>query len=179
MARWGRIWVGAGGNLDGSREILRAAASAAAEFAFIDGVASVYRSAPMDLPFQPDFLNSALVLETDMEPRELLAELKAIERKLGRDPAGERYGPRLIDLDILVIEGICIDEPGLVVPHPRLAERRFALEPLAELNPELRPWAACDGDARRDLTVADALAAVMDQEVEMIAGPEWAASGSV
>jgi 2-amino-4-hydroxy-6-hydroxymethyldihydropteridine diphosphokinase len=109
----------------------------------------------------------------------LLAELKAIERRLGRDPAGERFGPRLIDLDILAIEGVCIDEPGLVVPHPRLAERRFALEPLVELDPELRPWAACPDDPRRDLTVAEVLAAVLDQDVEVVAGPEWAAGGPV
>ncbi len=108
-------------------------------------MSSLYRSAPRDRNDQPEFLNSAVILETDLEPRALLAELKAIERRLGRDPAGERFGPRLVDLDILAVEGVCINEPGLVVPHPRLAERRFALEPLAELDPELRPWAACAG----------------------------------
>ena len=179
MARWGRIWVGAGGNLDGSREILPVAVSAIAEFAVVDGVASMYRSAPRERADQPDFLNSALALETDVGPLEVLGKLKSIERRLGRDPDGERFGPRLIDLDILVVEGVCIDEPGLVVPHPRLAERRFALEPLAELDPELRPWAACPDDPRRDLTVAEALAAVLDQDVEVVAGPEWAAGGSV
>jgi 2-amino-4-hydroxy-6-hydroxymethyldihydropteridine diphosphokinase len=120
-------------------------------------------------------LNAALVLETDLRPKELLAELKAIERELGRDPNGVRYGPRLIDLDILAIEGVCLDEPDLVIPHPRLHERRFALEPLAELAPDLKPWAACIGDPKQDLTVTEALAAVMDQRVERIAGPEWAA----
>jgi 2-amino-4-hydroxy-6-hydroxymethyldihydropteridine diphosphokinase len=134
----------------------------------------LYRSAPRERTDQPDFLNAALVVETDLEPRPLLAELKAIERRLGRDPLGHRYGPRLVDLDILAIEGRCVDdEPDLVVPHPRLAERRFALEPLAELDPDLRPWAACP-DERRELTVMQALAAVLDQDVERIAGPEWA-----
>ena len=65
------------------------------------------------------------------------------------------------------------DYPDLQVPHPRLAERRFALEPLAELDPDLRPWAACPVE-HRDLTVAQALAAVMDQDVEVVEGPGWA-----
>jgi 7,8-dihydro-6-hydroxymethylpterin-pyrophosphokinase len=100
--------------------------------------------------------------------------LKAIERRLGRDPFGHRYGPRLVDLDLLAIEGRCVDDdPDLVVPHPKLAERRFALEPLAELAPDLLPWAECPGE-RRALTVAEALAAVMDQVVEIVTGPEWA-----
>jgi len=174
MAESRRAWVGLGGNLDRSWDALEAAMAALAEIDAAVQVASMYRSAPRDLVDQPDFLNSAVVFETDLEPRALLAELKAIERRLGRDPAGERFGPRLIDLDLLVVEGWCISEPDLVVPHPRLAERRFALEPLAELDPELRPWAACDGDPRQELTVAQALAAVMDQDVEVVAGPEWA-----
>jgi 7,8-dihydro-6-hydroxymethylpterin-pyrophosphokinase len=124
---------------------------------------------------QPDFLNAAVVVETDLEPRILLAELKATERRLGRDPLGHRYGPRLVDLDILAVEGRCIrDDPDLVVPHPKLAERRFALEPLAELDPDLRPWAACPDEERRHLTVAEALSAVVDQVVERIEGPGWA-----
>ena len=135
---------------------------------------SLYRSAPRERTDQPDFLNAALFLETELTPRPLLAELKAIERRLGRDPFAERYGPRLIDLDLLAIDDLCIeDAPDLVVPHPRLAERRFALEPLVELDPDLRPWAACPGE-RRELTVAQALAAVMDQDVEVVEGPGWA-----
>ena len=173
------VWVGLGGNLPASRTALFVAREALPALGTMQSSASLYRSAPRDLQVQPDFLNSVLVIDTDLEPTALLAELKAIERRLGRDPAGERYGPRLIDLDILVIEGVCIDEPGLVVPHPRLAERRFALEPLAELDPELRPWAACVDDPRRDLTVSEALAAVMDQDVEVVAGPEWAMGESV
>ena len=134
----------------------------------------MYRAAPLERTDQPDFLNAALTLETDLAPRPLLAELKAIERRLGRDPTGARFGPRLVDLDLLAIDDLCIgDAPDLVVPHPRLAERRFALEPLAELNPDLRPWAACPGE-RRELTVAQALAAVMDQDVEVVEGPGWA-----
>jgi len=171
-------WVGLGGNLEASREALVAAVAALGGIGQVGPISSLYRSAPRERTDQPDFLNAALRLDTELEPRPLLAELKAIERRLGRDPLGHRYGPRLVDLDLLAIEGRCVDdEPDLVVPHRRLAERRFALEPLAELDSELRPWAECPGD-RRDLTVAEALAAVMDQDVEVLAGPEWAATSS-
>ena len=163
-----------GGNLEGSRYALISAVAALAEVGEAGTASSLYRSAPRERTDQPDFLNAALALETDLAPRPLLAELKAIERRLGRDPFGERYGPRLIDLDLLAIDDLCVEDvPDLVVPHPRLAERRFALEPLAELDPDLRPWAACPGE-RRELTVAQALAAVMDQDVEVVEGPAWA-----
>jgi 2-amino-4-hydroxy-6-hydroxymethyldihydropteridine diphosphokinase len=169
-----RTWIGVGGNLDGSRKAIRAAVAALNDGGHAESVSSLYESAPRELADQPNFLNAALALETDLTPRPLLAELKAIERRLGRDPTGVRFGPRLIDLDILAIDDLCIEDvPDLVVPHPRLAERRFALEPLAELDPDLRPWAACPVE-HRDLTVAQALAAVMDQDVEVVEGPGWA-----
>jgi 2-amino-4-hydroxy-6-hydroxymethyldihydropteridine diphosphokinase len=169
-----RAWIGLGGNLETSREALVVAVVEIFNVGNAGPISSLYRSAPRERTDQPDFLNAALALETDLTPRPLLAELKAIERRLGRDPFGERYGPRLVDLDLLAIDDLCIeDAPDLVVPHPRLGERRFALEPLAELDPDLRPWAACPGE-RRDLTVAEALAAVMDQEVEVVEGPGWA-----
>jgi 2-amino-4-hydroxy-6-hydroxymethyldihydropteridine diphosphokinase len=169
-----RTLIGIGGNLGQSPSALAGAAAAVREHGEVVAVSSLYRSAPRERADQPDFLNAVVVVETELEPRVLLAELKAIERRLGRDPFGHRYGPRLIDLDILAIEGRCVDdEPDLVVPHPKLAERRFALEPLAELDPDLRPWAACP-DERRELTVALALAGVLDQDVDRIAGPEWA-----
>jgi 2-amino-4-hydroxy-6-hydroxymethyldihydropteridine diphosphokinase len=167
-------FIGLGGNLDVSRDALATAIAEVGAIGMIRALSGLYRSAPRERSDQPDFLNAAVVVETDLEPRPLLAELKAIERRLGRDPLGHRYGPRLVDLDILAIEGRCVnDEPDLVVPHPKLAERRFALEPLAELDPDLRPWTACPGE-RRELTVMQALAAVLDQDVERIAGPEWA-----
>jgi 2-amino-4-hydroxy-6-hydroxymethyldihydropteridine diphosphokinase len=169
-----RAWIGLGGNLDGSRKAVLSAAAAISEHGVVGPTSSLYRSAPRERTDQPDFLNAALALETDLEARPLLVELKAIERRLGRDPFGDRYGPRLVDLDLLAIEGRCVaDEPDLVVPHTKLAERRFALEPLAELAPDLRPWAECPGE-RREVTVTQALAAVMDQEVEVVVGPEWA-----
>jgi 2-amino-4-hydroxy-6-hydroxymethyldihydropteridine diphosphokinase len=86
---------------------------------------------------QPRFLNGAVALDTELAPRELLSLLLAVERRLGRVRDGSRWGPRTIDLDLLLYGSEVVDEPGLSVPHPRLAERRFALEPLAELAPEL------------------------------------------
>ncbi len=86
---------------------------------------------------QPRFLNAAAALETGLEPRALLDRLLEVERELGRTRDGPRFGPRTIDLDLLLYGDRVIDEPGLVVPHPRLAERRFVLEPLAELDPDL------------------------------------------
>lgn len=93
---------------------------------------------PVGYEDQPRFLNAAAKLATTRSPRELLELLLSIERALGRVRGeGPRYGPRTIDLDLLVYGNETIDEPALVVPHPRLHERRFVLEPLAELDPEL------------------------------------------
>ena len=88
------------------------------EIGCVGPISSLYRSAPRERSDQPDFLNAAVAVITELEPRPLLVELKAIERRLGRDPFGRRYGPRLVDLDLLAIEGRCIDDdPDLVVPH--------------------------------------------------------------
>jgi 2-amino-4-hydroxy-6-hydroxymethyldihydropteridine diphosphokinase len=82
--------------------------------------------------------NGAAELDTELPPRELLGRLLEIERRLGRvRGAGPRFGPRTIDLDLLLVDGVILDEPGLTLPHPRLLERRFVLEPLAELDPAL------------------------------------------
>src|SRR5688572_8835633 len=110
-----RAWIGLGGNLDGSRDALVAAVLGLPKFADVRPVSSVYRSAPRERKDQPDFLNAALAVEIDLTPRPLLAELKAIERRLGRDPLGERFGPRLVDLDLLAIDDLCIEDvPDLV-----------------------------------------------------------------
>jgi 2-amino-4-hydroxy-6-hydroxymethyldihydropteridine diphosphokinase len=86
---------------------------------------------------QPRFLNGAAALETELSARALLETLLSVERRLGRVRDGTRWGPRIVDLDLLLYGDDVVDEPGLRVPHPRLPERRFALEPLAELDPEL------------------------------------------
>jgi 2-amino-4-hydroxy-6-hydroxymethyldihydropteridine diphosphokinase len=100
-------------------------------------VSSLRETDPVGFVEQPRFLNGAVALVTELSPRGLLVGLLDVERALGRVRTGPRFGPRSIDLDLLVYGSEIVDEPGLDVPHPRLHERRFALEPLAELDPEL------------------------------------------
>jgi 2-amino-4-hydroxy-6-hydroxymethyldihydropteridine diphosphokinase len=170
-----RTFIGLGGNLGDTSATFASAVGELRAIGQVVRVSSLYASAPRDMLSQPDFTNSAVELETELAPHELLVHLKRLESALGRDPHGIRFGPRLIDLDILALDGRCVEDPehDLIVPHPRLHERRFALEPLAELDPGLRPWRNC-ADVRTDVTVADLLPTVADQEVRRIRGPEWA-----
>ena len=94
---------------------------------------------PVGVVDQPRFVNAAAAVETGLPPRELLERLLAVERALGRErpPGAASAAPRLIDVDLLLYGDAIVDEPGLTVPHPLLHERRFVLEPLAELDPEL------------------------------------------
>jgi len=170
-----RAFIGLGGNQSGSQAALASAGRELGGIGQVVRVSGLYLSAARDLLDQPDFINAALELETDLEPVDLLFALKRLELTLGRDPQGMRFGPRLVDLDILSLDGRCVEdaELDLVIPHPRLVERRFALEPLCELDPGLQPWRGCS-DLRVDVTVADLLPMVADQEVSRIAGPDWA-----
>lgn len=97
---------------------------------------AVYQTSPWGLEEQPDFLNCVLEVQTNLPPAGLLECAKAVEESLGRLP-GLRYGPRLIDVDILLYGSTVVDQPDLQIPHPRLHLRAFALIPLAELDPEL------------------------------------------
>ncbi len=127
-------YVGLGANL-GDREatIRRAAALIGAT-----RLSRLRETEPWGYEDQPRFLNAVAELETTLEARPLLERLLDVERRLGRERTGPRYGPRTIDLDLLLYGEAEIDEPGLTVPHPRLAERIFVLEPLAELVPALK-----------------------------------------
>lgn len=114
---------------------------AVAELAAVPGVllrrrAPVYETAPLGYTDQDWFLNTVVEVETTLSARELLERMLKIERRLGRE-RGERWGPRVIDLDLLLFGTERIAEPGLSVPHPRLAERAFVVVPLADLRPEL------------------------------------------
>ena len=134
-----RTHVGLGANLGEREETLRRALELLAETAGIEVVAvsSLRETDPVGYLDQPRFLNGAAALETSLSPRELLDALLSVERELGRTREGARFGPRAVDLDLLLYADAQLDEPGLTLPHPRLHERRFALEPLAELDPEL------------------------------------------
>ena len=102
-------------------------------------VSTIRETAPVGPVPQGPYLNGMCAIETTLAPRALLDALLEIERRAGRDRAHEqRWGPRTLDLDLILFGEVCIEEPGLTVPHPRLAERRFVLEPLAELAPEAR-----------------------------------------
>jgi 2-amino-4-hydroxy-6-hydroxymethyldihydropteridine diphosphokinase len=133
-----RAYVGLGANLGPREQTLRRAVELLAGSDGVDMLAvSAFRETePVGFVDQPMYLNGAVALDTTLSPRALLDLLLEIERFLGR-VREERWGPRVVDLDLLAYGDEIIDEPGLRVPHPRLHERRFALEPLAELDPEL------------------------------------------
>lgn len=135
-----KAYVGLGANL-GDREVtIRRAVELLAATPGIEvvGVSTLRETDPVGYADQPRFLNGVAALETELSPRELLERLLAVEQELGRvRREGPRFGPRTIDLDLLLHGDEIVDEPGLVVPHPRLAERRFVLEPLHELDPQL------------------------------------------
>jgi 2-amino-4-hydroxy-6-hydroxymethyldihydropteridine diphosphokinase len=131
-------FVGIGSNLGDRERELRRAIDLLSEEEGIEVVAvsTLRETEPVGPVEQGPFLNGALEVRTELSPRDLLGRLLAVEQRLGR-VRDVRFGPRTIDLDLLVYGAEVVDEPGLAVPHPRLHERRFALEPLAELAPGL------------------------------------------
>jgi 2-amino-4-hydroxy-6-hydroxymethyldihydropteridine diphosphokinase len=134
-----RAYIGLGANLGDRRAALDAALAALGARPGVEvvGVSRVRETDPWGPVEQPPFLNAAAAVHTTLSPREVLDALLAVERDLGRTRDGPRWGPRSIDLDLLLYGDEQIDEPGLKVPHPRLAERLFALEPLHDLDPAL------------------------------------------
>ena len=130
-------YVGLGSNLGDREATLRHALELLAGRVSVVRVSSFRETEPWGLTEQPPFVNAAAAVETELDPRELLDVLVEVERALGRTRAGPRYGPRTIDLDLLLYGDLELDAPGITVPHPRLHERRFVLEPLAELDPTL------------------------------------------
>lgn len=133
-----RAYIGLGANLaDREGTIEQAVGLLGAEPGIeVVSVSSLRETEPWGRVAQPAFVNGAVAVETTLEPRALLGVLLDVERRLGR-VRDERWGPRTIDLDLLLYGDVVLDEPGLTVPHPRLHERAFALEPLQELDPEL------------------------------------------
>ena len=134
-----RAFVGLGSNLGDRERTIGRAVELLAGTPGVDlvAVSHLRETEPWGPVEQPAYLNGAVELATELPPRALLDVLLAVEQALGRDRTGERWGPRTIDLDLLLYGEVEVDEPGLTVPHPRLHERRFALEPLAELAPDV------------------------------------------
>lgn len=131
------VYLGLGSNLGDRAANLRAAVAALAPQVVVERVSSAYDTAPQLVLDQPRFLNAAVAGRTTLEPRALLRLVKGVEAALGR-VAGPRYGPRLVDIDLLLIDDLVLATPELTLPHPRLPERAFVLVPLAEIAPELR-----------------------------------------
>ena len=136
---WYPAYVGLGSNLQGPAGQVQTAFELLAAMPATRLIArsSLYRSAPYGGVEQPEFVNAAAALLTQLSARRLLIELKQIESRRGRDGDEVRWGPRVIDLDLLVYSSETIADDGLVVPHPGITERNFVLLPLRELAPEL------------------------------------------
>jgi 2-amino-4-hydroxy-6-hydroxymethyldihydropteridine diphosphokinase len=149
-----RAVVGLGANLGDPLASMRAAVAELERVAPVRKASSVYVTAPVGGPPQPDYLNAAVLVDFEGQPEQLLSALLAVEAKLGR-VRGERNGPRTIDLDVLWIEGIAVESSSLTVPHPRLRERAFALVPMLEVAPGARDprtgeaYVAPAGEVRR------------------------------
>ncbi len=159
-----RVFLGLGANLGDVRGTLRLALRRLATQLHLLAVSSLYDTAPVGYLEQPRFLNLVCAVETDLSPPELLRYVKELERDLGRRPSA-RFGPRALDIDILLYDDIVVRSPELTLPHPRLAERAFALAPLAEIAPTLMV-------PPTGRTVAELLRLLPDQDVRKLEGEE-------
>jgi len=159
------VVIGMGGNLGEPRETLRVALLELGRLGPLAGVSALYRTLPVGGPPQPDFLNAAARLAFDGSPEALLEEALRIERLAGRERR-ERWGPRTLDLDILWIRGVTVSAPGLVVPHPRLRERAFALRPLIDVAPDAV-------DPADGASYAGVLAGLNEEGIDRL-GTDWA-----
>jgi 2-amino-4-hydroxy-6-hydroxymethyldihydropteridine diphosphokinase len=136
----GRVgYLGLGSNVGDRAAHLRAAVAALREHGVeVEAISSAYQTEPVgDILDQPDFLNAALRIRTDLDPEALLDLCKAIEVEQGRMLGGQRHGPRPLDLDLLLLGDLELESNRLTLPHPQVMDRRFVLEPLLELDPEL------------------------------------------
>ena len=130
-----RAAIGLGSNLGDRVGHLEAATEALATVGTVAAVSATYETAPVGGPDQGSYLNAVVLVDTTMPPQELLDALLAIEQERGRERA-EKWGPRTIDLDLLLYGAESIDRPGLTVPHPRMTQRRFVLDPLLDVWPD-------------------------------------------
>lgn len=132
-------YLGLGSNLGERREYLTAAvAQLPSHGVRVQRSSSVYETEPVGLVSdQPEFLNACVLIDTELEPEALLVACKEVERLVGRAAAGTRHGPRVIDVDVLLLGGLQYSSPRLQLPHAEVSARRFVLVPLLELDPEL------------------------------------------
>jgi 2-amino-4-hydroxy-6-hydroxymethyldihydropteridine diphosphokinase len=138
-------YIGIGSNVGDRTKFVRDAVAAlgAAEDIEVEDVSSLYETSPLGGPPQRSFVNLVVKIDTAYEPRALLEACKLIEGRFGREPSDIRWGPRVVDLDILLYDDEKVNEPDLEIPHPRLRERKFALVPLLEIEPGITdPWEA-------------------------------------
>ena len=160
------VFLGLGGNLGDRRANLRDAVEALRDVLRDLRASALYETPPWGDTDQPRFLNAVLRGATDLEPLPLLDATQQIERDLGRIRGNRRWGPRPIDIDILLYGAERIDEPRLTVPHPLMSERAFVLRPLADLSPgrALPP---------HGLPVSELLTLVDERDVRRVDGPSW------
>lgn len=161
------VYVGLGANVGNARSTMRRAVGALGRVGKVKAVSSLWETAPREVLDQPRFLNAVAAVEmSEGGAAAIVSGLKRIEAELGRSP-GARYGPRVIDLDLLMYgDGREEHDSDVIVPHARLAERRFALAPLAEVAPDLV-------EPRSGRTVRELLTAVADQDAMRVEGPGW------
>lgn len=133
-----RCYIGLGSNLGDAVRNVRAGLRALAELGEPTAISRLYFTQPRGATDQPEFVNAVAALETELDPRELLDALKALEVRLGRVPS-YRWGPRAIDFDILTCGDAVVSEDDLQIPHPRMLERAFVLVPLCDLDPAYAP----------------------------------------
>lgn len=160
-----RAYIGLGGNIGDPRANMAAALGLLDDDPAISVVAvsPLYSTPPWGITDQPDFLNAAAELQTQLAPRELLQQCLETEAKLHR-VRDKRWGPRSVDLDVLVYGELEIDETGLELPHPRMMDRAFVLVPLMDLAPEL---------AVRGVRLDDRLSEIGREGINLAAGAEW------
>lgn len=131
-----RVFLGVGTNLGNRMSNLESAQTAISVFVTIEKVSKVYETAPWGMLDQPDYLNQVWEASTSLTPVELLQRIQQLEIDLGRKPS-VLYGPRLIDIDILMYSNLILKSADLIIPHPHISERAFVLAPLADLEPDL------------------------------------------